>query len=137
MGVNDFLQSVTFQVVGIPLVSVMTGAFARKLARRDNDAAPWWERFAVSTSTLLMAFGIILADLRVAPDGEQRFNSIGWLAAMLLFLFGFIDHERSRSWQVRQDGSAIRRPLVGVLFPDLLALLLFAAYQAQKVGVSI
>jgi hypothetical protein len=130
MTVASLLASPGLRIVGIPVAFVLVGAYARRLARRDNDSSPWWESWAVGTSTLLMTIGTIVADLQ--RKGAKADELVVWLVGVLLIVFASVDHDRFRSWKT-EDGVAMRRPIVGVLIPDLLSMATFMAYQAGKV----
>jgi hypothetical protein len=43
-----------------------------------------------------------------------------------------VEHERFRSWD-NEGEAATRKPILGVLIPDLVSLAVFMVYQAGKV----
>src|SRR5262245_54892769 len=133
---NGVLVSSWFQVVVVPLLLMLVGVNAKRLARRDGDTSPALNDCAVGTTLLLMVLGIILGDMRNAPG--QVAVLIGWVAVVLCTIFMLLDHDRFRSWKRDpQNGNKptdTKRLWAGVVVPDALSLTVFMSYQAHKVG---
>jgi hypothetical protein len=113
---------------------LMVGVMARRLGRRDGDPIPRRNDWAVGTTLLLMVLGTIVADLRTPTRTAEL---LGWLSAVLITIFLSIDHDRYRSWVRNADGTPTTQKLLiwGVIVPDVLCLMVFAAYQAWKVDL--
>lgn len=131
----EIIKSAWFQVVGLPLIFLLIGVYARRLGRRDGDDTPRRNDWAVATSLLLMTFGTVASDLRNARTGEEIVALFGWLIGLLIMLFISMDYDRHLSWE--RDASDRpqkgKRMFVGILIPDTLSLLIFALYQYRKV----
>jgi membrane protein YdbS with pleckstrin-like domain len=132
MRLSSVLATPQFRIWCIPIIFVLVGAYAKRLGRRDGDNSPWWENWAVATSTLLMTVGTIVADIQRQTANSREL--VAWLVGVLLFVFVSVEHERFRSWRLDGSGVAIRKPIVGVLIPDMVSVVIFVAYQASKVG---
>jgi hypothetical protein len=132
------------QIILLPLIFAIVGVLARRLGRRDGDDSPVRNDWAVGTGVVLMTFGKVAADLMEykatsAPSNLPQIASeiFWWLFGMVLALFFFINHDRYGSWEQDAKGRPIRskRMLVGVVLPDLVSVLIFASYQARKIGI--
>src|SRR3954469_13894982 len=132
MSLGNVLATPQFRIWGIPIIFVLVGAYAKRLGRRDGDSSPWWDNWAVATSTLLMTVGTIVADIQ--RQGAKSNELVAWLVGVLFLVFVSVEHERFRSWRVDNRGAVIRKPIVGVLIPNLVSVVIFMAYQAAKVG---
>jgi hypothetical protein len=133
---RDVLTSHWFQVGGIPLILMVLGVTAKRLGRRDGDDSPHLNDCAVGTSIFLMLLGADLTDFRSVSSPSDLVPLLSWLVGILLTTFLSIDHDRYRSWLREANGlpSKKKRFWVGVFFPNVLALAIFASYQAQKVA---
>jgi hypothetical protein len=132
------------QIVLLPLIFAAVGVIAKRLGRRDGDDSPFRNDWAIGTGVILMTFGKVAADLmeykaNAAPNNLPPIASeiFWWLFGMLLALFFFINHDRFGSWNKDATGTVMRskRMLVGVVMPDIISVLIFASYQARKVGI--
>jgi len=132
---GKILVSPWFQVVVVPLLLMIVGVLAKRLGRRDGDDSPGRNDLAVGTTVLLMVLGTVVGDLRTAQ--ARLAELLGWLIGLIFTIFLSLDHERFRSWERDNEGlpTKKKRLFVGVVFPDILCLLVFGFYQAQKVGL--
>jgi hypothetical protein len=135
------IHSLWFQAIVPPLVFLVIGVFANKLGRRDGDDSPRRNDWAVSTTVLLMTFGKVTGDLLVRvghPELQGRGvgSSVVWMLGIIAAVFISIEHDRYRSWVKDDDGKPTdqKRVLVGVLVPDTVGIIIFAAYQMWSVG---
>lgn len=130
----DILSSPWFQTAGVPLLFLLVGVFAKRLARPDGDASPAVNDYALGPTILVGLVGAILTDTRGVVSPEHVDAQLGWLSVVLSLLFVFIHDERYYSWRRTVDGVPGREKklLRGVLLPDLCALVVFALYQWQK-----
>jgi len=124
-------------VGGVPLALLLAGMLARKLGRRDGDATPGWNDWALSTAILLMLLGIVLADLRLTTAKAPELSY--WLAGVLTMILISINNDRYSSWN-RSRGIVNGAPTEkhwfwGVILPDTVGLAVFALYQARKVDL--
>jgi hypothetical protein len=131
---GSFLVSAWVQVGGIPVMLLIVGVVARRLGRRDGDPSPRANDWAVGTTLLLMVLGTIVGDLRTQT---KILELLGWLIGVLFTIFLSIDHDRYRSWVRDANGipTTDKRLFWGVIAPDVLCLVVFAAYQAWKVNL--
>jgi hypothetical protein len=120
------------QVACIPLLLMLVGVFARRLGRRDGDNSPRRNDWAVGTTVLLMLLGTVVADFRTAADVSYL---LMWLVGVLATAFLSLDHDRYKSWERDSQGlpTAVKRLWVGVVFQNVLCLIVFGTYQAWKV----
>ena len=129
----QIVGSAWFQVGVIPLALMIIGVFANRLGRRDGDESPRINDWAVNTTILLMVLGTILGDIGTEPG--RLLNSLGWLIGVLVAAFVSLNHDRFNSWHRGQNGLPLnsKRLFAGVIWPDILCLLIFGVFQAQKV----
>jgi hypothetical protein len=124
-------------VGGVPLALLLAGMLARRLGRRDGDATPCWNDWALSTAILLMLLGIVLADLRLT--GARAIELSFWLVGVLTMIFMSLNNDRYSSWNRTSgvvDGTPTQKHWFwGVIFPDSVGLTVFVLYQARKVGL--
>ena len=124
-------------VGGVPLALLVAGMLARRLGRRDGDATPWWNDWALCTAILLMLLGIVLADLRLT--GARAIELSFWLVGVLTMIFISLNNDRYSSWNRGRgvvDGAPTEKHWFwGVVLPDSVGLAVFALYQARKVGL--
>ncbi len=132
---GQLLSSPWFQIAGIPLGLMLVGVLAKRLGRRDGDRTPRRNDAAVSTEILLIILGAALVDFRNTRNPIAVSTNLGWLAAILVLVFLSIDHDRFHSWvrDARGAPTATKHLFFGVILPDLVALGVFALYQAQKI----
>jgi hypothetical protein len=139
LSANEWLQ-----ILLLPLSFAAVGVLAKKLGRRDGDDSPHINDWAIGTSVVLMTFGKIMADLidsrgnPVPPTLVGISSEIHWeLLGIILVIFIFLNHDRFTSWVKNAEGKPDKwkRRFVGVIFPDLVSILIFACYQARKVGI--
>ena len=126
--VRGFLASKECSYVFVPLVFVALGVMSNWLGRRDNDPAPWRNELAVGRSVVVMTTGKIVSDL-CAPNALVAFLTASAFAGFIAIIaFSVVD--RHLSWE-RVDGQVTNRKnlWMGILVPDLFALLLFGIYQ--------
>jgi hypothetical protein len=91
--------------------------------------------WAVGTTLLLMVLGTILGDIGTARDRLP--DLLGWLIGVLFAAFLSLNHDRFNSWERDQTTGRPgnrKRLFVGIIVPDILCLLIFGMFQAQKVG---
>ena len=135
MRVADFVQSLPFQILVLPVILLLIGVFAKRLGKRDGDDSPGLNDWAVSTTVLLMTFSKVSADIPlVSQDLRELTETIFWLFGILFVIFLSIDHDRFRSWVKDATGHPTKdkRLFIGVLWPDVLSILVFSAYQTEK-----
>jgi len=130
------IKSAFFQIAVVPLALMVVGVFANQLGRRDGDDSPTRNDWAVNTTLLLMVLGAILGDL---GDNKLQLNDVvnlfGWLVGVLVAAFASLSYDRYSSWE--RDPTT-KAPLkaksiwLGIIVPDLAALVIFAAFQAHK-----
>ena len=124
-------------VGGVPLALLLAGMLARRLGRRDGDATPSWNDWALSTAILLMLLGIVLADLRLT--GAKAIELSYWLVGVLTMIFISLNNDRYSSWNRNRDVAdgvpTVKHWFWGVMLPDSVGLTVFALYQARKVGL--
>lgn len=131
------LVTLVFQVIGAPLAFLLIGVFARRLGRRDGDDSPRRNDWAVATTVLLMTLGSVSGDLLEAiRRGDNAQNAAYWLIGLLCATFVSVERDRYTSWVLGADNkpSRLKRILGGIIFPDVVALLIFSAYQYMKLG---
>ncbi|MEO0552695.1 MAG: hypothetical protein AAF149_05835 [Bacteroidota bacterium] len=132
--VVQIVSSEVFVIIGIPLLLLFAGIYAKRLGRRDNDNSPRINDWAVSTTVLLMLLGRITADFKPNITIEEAFPLFVWMFIVLILSYISMDHDRWKSW-VRDDN---KKPTnekhlwYGVLLPNFVATLVFVTYQAQK-----
>ncbi len=142
-------HSTLVTVLLIPLLFVGIGVCARLLGRYDGNPSPKRENFAVATPMLLMTFSTIVADLvqlanNASAPGSGLIPTVTWLVAVFFLLFAYLTFERYLCFTVEDTSTntgtnanmaprTVRRPIVGILVPDLVSLGVFIAYQATKV----
>lgn len=133
---KEILSSPWFQIGGIPIVLMLVGVFAKRLGRPDGDDSPRINDWAVGTTILLMILGASLVDLKNIGNPSDVSPHLGWVIGILLTVFISIDHDRFRSWIRGNDGLPLKRKrlFVGVIIPDILSLVIFGFYQAQKIA---
>ena len=129
------LSSSAFHIVGVPLVFVLIGVFANRLGRHDGDTSPTENDWAVGTTTLLTALGVIAADLS-AVNTAKLLAVGGWFIGVLFALFISIDNDRFRSWKRDATGTPLspgqKHILRGVILPNIFSCVIFIAYQYSK-----
>ena len=110
---------------------------ARRLGRRDGDDSCQLNDWAVGTSVLLMAFSVILSDLRNINNLSNIADHLTYVIGILCVIFLSIDHDRYRSWERDTKGLPINKKKIwlGIVFPNLACVSVFGIYQAYKVGV--
>lgn len=133
--VAQFVSSPGFRIVGVPILLMMVGLFAQRLGRRDNDPSPRRNDWAVATTVLLMALGVVLDDLW-GSVGSKVTTTLAWLIGLLVAIFFSIDHDRYGSWLRTPDGKPTDRKSVflGIFLPNLLSLIIFWIYQKSSDG---
>jgi hypothetical protein len=134
MKLTEIIGNRYFQIFGVPMVFMLIGVFAKRLGRRDGDQAPRRNDWAVATTILLMTFGVIAADLRLASAASLP-ELAGWLVGMVFVTLISIDHDRYRSWQKVGGLASDRKNMFsGIILPDVVAVLVFSAYQYGKIS---
>lgn len=131
MKFHEIIAHPLFQIFGIPAIFLLIGVFAKQLGRRDGDVSPHRNDWAVATTVLLMTLGVIAADLRTTTTSTTDLTA--WLVGVLLFTLISIHHDRYRSWE-RAAGAVTdkKKMFIGIVLPDLFAILVFSAYQYDK-----
>ena len=82
----------------------------------------------------LMSLGAVASDLRSQTNASDIVGLMAWLLAFVFVTFLSIDHDRFRSWDRAADGTLkeTKRTWMGVVVPNLISILMFAAYQAKS-----
>lgn len=133
---NDPFANAWVQLLGYPVMLTLVGMYTRRLGRREGDRTPRRNDWALGTTLLIMTFGVVVSDIRAAEPGVDVTPALGWLLMTMLGLFVSVDLDREYSWQRERGGSRTEAKdlLVGIIGPNTIALLLYAAYQYQKGG---
>lgn len=96
---------------------------------RPND-------WAAATNILLMSLGKVAGDLIEAVrkgNDADALNVVWWLLGLLFAIFFSIDRDRYASWVIIEGKpSRDRKFWAGTVFPNMVALLIFTAYQYLK-----
>jgi len=64
---RDPFANAAVQLLGYPLILTLVGMYTRRLGRRDGDASPRRNDWAIDTTLLFMTFGVVVSDMRMAP----------------------------------------------------------------------
>lgn len=131
---DNVLRHPFFGIVGIPVLLMLVGVCAKKLARRDGDTSPHRNDWAVSTTTLLAMLGSATASLHQPASTSGVVDTLGWLILILAVLFTSITYDRYASWVRDAHGAPTESKawVGGILLPDACALSFFVIYQLQK-----
>ncbi|HEY0035534.1 MAG TPA: hypothetical protein VGB66_02540 [Longimicrobium sp.] len=76
----------------------LVGMYTRRRGRRDGDASPRRNDWAIGTTLLFMTLGVVVSDMRVAPVQADVSPGVGWLLIVLLGLVISLDIDRTHSW---------------------------------------
>jgi hypothetical protein len=131
---RDPFANAAVQLLGYPLMLTLVGMYTRRLGRRDGDASPRRNDWAIGTTLLFMTLGVVVSDIRVAPMEADVSPGIGWLLTVLLALLASVDIDRTHSW-VRDTGNRMtdtKRLGIGIVGPNIVALGIYCGYQVSK-----
>lgn len=135
MPTHEFVKGPIFQVLVVPLVLMAIGVFAAWLGRRDGDDSPKHNDWAVNSTLFLMVIGTILGDLGDSKlQQDEVIDLFAWLVGVFFSIFASLTYDRFASWVPDKQGKPTnaKRLWRGVILPDIVALIVFAAFQAHK-----
>jgi len=126
-----------FQVLVLPFLFSIIGVFARRLGRHEHDKTPSRNDWAVATTVILMALGVMATDVRSLTDPNQLVSVFLWLLGALCLLFLSVDHDRFRSWERDKEGkpNGHKRIFIGIVVPDLISIAAFVSYRFDTWGM--
>ena len=131
---QDQLLALIVQTAVVPLAFLIVGVLARRLGRRDGDDTPRRNDWAAATTVLLMSMGKVAGDLlEAASKRADTLDIVWWLLGLLFATFISVDRDRYASWVLAgTQPTRLKRIWGGIVFPDMVAVLLFSAYQYIK-----
>lgn len=131
---KDPFANAWVQLLAYPLLLTVVGMYTRRLGRRDGDASPRRNDWAIGTTLLFVTLGVVVSDIRVAPVQTDVSPGVGWLLIVLLGLVISLDIDRTHSW-VRDAGNRMtdtKRLGIGIIGPNIVALGICCGYQGSK-----
>ena len=131
----DIISSKWFNVICVPVLFVLIGALANALGRRDGDKSPLRNVWAVGTSVILMSFGSVFSDMRLA-NSESLSDYLFWVIAIIILLFISMHQDRYKSWIHDNDGNPTDKKHMfwGVIIPNLVSVSVFYSYRISMGG---